>query len=111
MKTKTMPSSIVQYDPEALTLTQQEEASAVVIVVRDPDTSNDYTAWGKPFSNGRVWAVDVDLGNGDGGWMPEDLRDFAEMHRATADRLEKCGWIEAAEALRQIVHDQGAREE
>jgi hypothetical protein len=57
MKTKTMPSSIVQYDPEALTLTQQEEASAVVIVVRDPDTSNDYTAWGKPFSNGRVWAT------------------------------------------------------
>jgi hypothetical protein len=85
---------------EARERTAMAEADSVVIVVRDPDASNDYTVLGRP-----VYTYDVDCGymNLDD---PEEFADWAENHRASAKQMRESGnplMFKAADQIESIV--------
>ena len=91
-------------------------ADAIVIVVRDPDASNDYAVFdsstGKQVAvdtNGRydgpfdaVRFIDVDLGHMDLS-DPEEYAEWAEGHIEAAGRL----WGEAKGYLTEVVLNAG----
>lgn len=76
------------------------EADSVVIVVRDPDSSNDYTTIGRP-----VYCYDVDCGYADLR-DPEEFAEWAEGHRASAKQMRESGnpiMLRAADEIESIV--------
>ncbi len=84
---------MVEYDP-----THQvgiTAAGAVVVVVRDPDASNEYRAWTKRGGGGVVYALDIDAGADDLG-DPDTYEAWAEGFHNIADELDEAGWKSAA---------------
>lgn len=81
----------------------------IIIVVRDPDASNDY----KVFGPNDTQIVDVDLGYADLS-DADEFDEWAESHEATASELDSAAWVagdnksDAAVYLREIV--EGVRE-
>lgn len=73
----------------------------LVIVVRDPDASNEYATFA-----GSVRIHDVDCGRADLS-DPDEYREWAASHEESAAALAKDGYAEAAEYLRQVVADYG----
>jgi 4-aminobutyrate aminotransferase-like enzyme len=71
--------------------------TTVVVVVRDPDASNDYRTFGPP-----VTTVDIDCGYADLS-DAEEYREWREGHYERAAQLEAQGHPEAAAFIRETV--------
>lgn len=69
----------------------------VVVVVRDPDASNEYATF-----NGEVDTYDIDAGHMDLS-DPDEFAEWASSHRASADEYEERGLLEVAEFIRSTV--------
>lgn len=76
----------------------------VVVCVRDPDASNDFTVFGGV----EVEVVDVDLGRSDLS-NDEEFAEWRESHETTAARLREEGCADAAEALESMIAETADR--
>jgi hypothetical protein len=76
-----------------------ERTRPIVVVVRDPDSSNDFTVF-----NGDVEIHDLDLGymNLDD---PEEWAEWADGHLEAAQQFEDNGHPAVAALIRDVVHN------
>jgi hypothetical protein len=80
--------------------TVAKTTKSVVVVVRDPDASNEYRTFGAP-----VYTVDMDLGASDLS-DPDEFKEWADGQHEEAERLRAAGWSTAADYIEEVIASQ-----
>lgn len=79
-----------------------EGAGTVIVVIRDPDASNEYKAWTRRAGN--VYAVDIDAGRDDL-TDPAQYAEWSEGLGNLAKHLLHAGWLDASDYVLDTVRN------